>query len=177
MSPRSLEAARHLLRMIAFDAAAERKIRRAAEDEIKCSSARINSRVAEIADAGSRTAIDQTVIGRRFPAPDARSPPAPRWSRSARLATATRRSSRPTLCLIPGRALEPATAPMLSRTTPSAHRRWKTVTVAKLKDPEMAADGVERFVRRHLRRRMRARRNYARLRPPFEVRFDLFANV
>jgi hypothetical protein len=46
-----------------------------------------------------------------------------------------------------------------------------------LKDAEVAADGVERFMWRHLRRRMLARRNYARLRPPLEMRFDLFANV
>jgi hypothetical protein len=51
------------------------------------------------------------------------------------------------------------------------------MTGAKLKDSEVAADGVERFVWRCLRRRMRARRNYARLRPLLEVRFDLFADV
>jgi hypothetical protein len=44
------------------------------------------------------------------------------------------------------------------------------VTVAKLEDPEVAADGIERFVSRNIRRRRRTRRNRAGLGPTLEVR-------
>jgi len=45
------------------------------------------------------------------------------------------------------------------------------VTVAKLEDPEVAADGIERFAIGNDERLMRARRNRSGLQPAFEVCF------
>src|ERR1051325_1845933 len=44
--------------------------------------------------------------------------------------------------------------------------------VAKLKDAEVPADGVERFARSYLRRGVRTRWNDARLRPALEMRVE-----
>ena len=53
----------------------------------------------------------------------------------------------------------------------------KPMAAAKLKDPEVAADRVQCFVGRDLRRCVRAWWDDTRHRPAFEMRFDLLADT
>ena len=85
---------------------------------------------------------------------------------TARPAAATPRSCRPSQCPSPGRAPR-AAAPMSCRTRRSARRRSKSDDLAQLKDPEVAAERVERFVRRKSPARAR-REGPARASPSLE---------
>ena len=51
------------------------------------------------------------------------------------------------------------------------------MTIAQLKQTEMSADGVQRFVRFNRDAGSKSRRNNSRLGPAFEMRFGIHAEV
>src|SRR5579884_1035333 len=160
------EAAGNLLRMDPFDSRAKGEIRRAAENEIESSGRVEHGGFAEVAMADFVT-VFKSIVTRRFPGePDAfilrlnrhepRTGQSPRRNHPDR-ADATAKIERGTGGRAPRRAV-PCGEDVVG---------GEAMAVAQLKDAEVAADGIERFV---FRRLDAAGRHRTRLGPAFEKR-------
>jgi hypothetical protein len=162
--------------MIAFDAAARRKVRWAAKHQIELLVRPERVIRSEVREPNFVSRV-QTVIGRRFSSEanalllrfdrnDARprQPPGsdhPDGSDAGTEVENPRRTRRPRRP-VPRRQHIVGGEPM---------------AIAKLKDAEVTADGVECFAGPYLRSRIGAWRNDARLHPTLEMRFDLLAET
>ncbi len=171
MVPRSSKRQASFCGCSLWHAGVRRKIRRAAGDEIEFFLGAQNFRRAKIAFADF-VAVVQCRCSARIFWRARRFRFAPRRSQISRRAVATRKSC-PTV---------PMPLPRSSAVRAVGHQRraiprgqnvvgGKTVAVAQLKQAEMPADGVERFVRFNRHAGGKSGRNGSGFGPAFEMRF------